>query len=365
MSLSRWRDLICAGMLLAATASGQTNQRLAHNGVDYFFSSPVLPPTNTTTITRTFGSISCMGNRSGGGEALVHGIGTQQEAVEVWNGQAGATPTVARPIGFSMLEFRRGGNFRQSTGTVVFQTSWLTSLPCTAPWFWVVTLTWGTTFTQTSTAFGATDKMHFSLRGELNQTLSNQNYFTGSGNERNLNSGGFSFLEDTIANAALQTTGAQEWSNSYYQVDAAIDSGRDPSGSSLGLSLDFGTGGAWLRPNNTSVNPGVPPDAFAFQHESLQQLNGRPQTMITLITTPQLAGGFSASASGTFLLPANDGRVTNLVSDPVLTGLGLALSTLLTTGGNLSPFTGDTGLSGVANTIPLDLSAVTVPPPLM
>ncbi len=351
--------------ILAMSLGAQTNSRPLHNGIEYFFQNTVVPPSNVTTITRSFGSVSNMANLSGASEGAIHPIGVQQDAFDAWSGQAGGAPSVARPLGFSLLEFRRGGTFLQATGTVVATTSWAASLPCAVPWIWLVTFTWGTTFTHTATASGSAQRFHFSVRGELNQSLGNQNYFTGSGNERNLNSGGISFLEDTSTNLAIQLVSNQEWSPSYYQVDALTEAGRDPSGMGLGFGIDFGTGGRLHRSASTSINPGQPRDGLSFQHKALQQLNGRPQTMITLLTAPQLGGGFAPDGAGSFVLPANDLRTTNLIADPVLTNLGLSLATVLTTGGVLGGVTGDTGLSGVANTLQLDLTMVSVPPALM
>ncbi|MEQ8765713.1 MAG: hypothetical protein RL885_17445 [Planctomycetota bacterium] len=361
--------MVSIAIAFCVPAHAQTNQQAFSNGVDYFFGNTVVPPTNTTTFTRTTPAHDPnTGNRSGGVEGSIHPIGVQQDGFQGWNGQAGVTPSVAQPLGFSLMQFRRGGNFSQATGTVVASAAWATSLPCNAPWFWIVTFTWGTTYTQTSTVLGSNQKFSFSMRGETNQTIGNQNYWTGSGNERNLNSGGISFLEDTIANSAFQLIGAQEWSHSWFTVDATTQTNRDPSGSTSG-SFGFdtgtvGTGGTIIRSSNSLLNPGAPADASAIRHEANQQLTGTSNTVLSLIAAGNLGGGLTENASGTFVLPAGDGRRTNLVSDPVLTGLGLSLSIVLTTGGGLGGLTGDVGLSGSAQTIPLDNAAVQVPPAL-
>lgn len=359
---------LVAVAFVAAPTFAQTNQQSYINGVDYFFGNIIVPPTNATTYTRSFGSATSIGNQSGGAETSVHGIGVQQDGFQAWNGQAGVTPSAAQPLGFSVMQFRRGGNFSQATGTVLASASWTTSLPCNAPWFWIVTFTWGTTFTQTSTANGASQNFAFSMRGEANQSIGNQNYWTGSGNERNLNSGGISFIEDTIVNFAGQLVGAQEWSHSYFQVDGSSQTNRDPSaGTSGSFGFDsgtVGTGGTIVRSSTSALNPGAPADASAIRHEANQQLTGISNTVISLITAPALGGGLREDAQGTFTLPAGDGRKTNLVADALLTNLGLSLSIVLTTGGGLGGLTGDVGLSGSAQTLSLNNAAVAVPPAL-
>ncbi|MEQ8763803.1 MAG: hypothetical protein RL885_07745, partial [Planctomycetota bacterium] len=196
----------------------------------------------------------------------------------------------------------------------------------------------------------------------------NQNYWTGSGNERNLNSGGISFLEDTVANSAFQLIGAQEWSHSYFQVDGFTQTNRDPSaGTSGSFGFDtatVGTGGTIIRSSTSAINPGAPADGSAFRVVANQQLTGTSNSTITLIAATNLGGGLTENASGTFTLPAGDGRQTNLVSDPLLTGLGLSLSIITSTGGGLGGLTGDVGLSGQAQTIALDNALVAVPPAL-
>ncbi|MEQ8767654.1 MAG: hypothetical protein RL885_27375 [Planctomycetota bacterium] len=353
-------------ILLAGSLLGQTNRQSFHNGVDYFFKSSVLPPTNVSTLARSFGSATSIGNASGGTEVSVHPIGIQQDGFEAWTAQATLTPSLTLPIGFSMLEFRRGGTFQGGTGTLVASTSWMTSLPCGAPWTWIVTFAWGTTFTQTATTAGAKQNFVFRLRGETNQALSNQNYFLGSGDERNLNSGGLSFFEDTSANVAFQVAGNQEWSHGYFQVDALSEVNRDPSGVGGPRGFDsatVGTGGTHLRSSSTVINPGNPADRVSFFVQACQQNTGTSNSTILLLSARNLGGGLQADATGSMVLPA-DGRKTNLVTDPVLTTLGLNLSAALSTGGGLGGLTGDIGLSGVAQTLALDLSAVSVPTPL-
>ncbi|MEQ8767332.1 MAG: hypothetical protein RL885_25700 [Planctomycetota bacterium] len=368
--MSKSSVLFClpiVALLLAVPAAAQTNLHEYHNGVDYFFGNGTIP-SNTTTYTRSFGSATSMGNFSGANENAVHGLGVQQDGFQAWNGQAGLTPSIVQPIGFSLMQFRRGGNFSQNTGTVVASAAWATSLPCNAPWFWIVTFTWGTTFTQTSTLSGASQNFAFSMRGETNQTVGNQNYWTGSGNERNINTGGLSFIEDTVANVAGQLIGAQEWSHSYFQVDAFQRTNRDPSGATSGSfgfdTASVGTGGLHTRSANSIMNPGAPADAQAIRHVAAQQAGTGNEVVLSLLAAQPFGGGLTADASGTFTLPAGDGRTTNLVADPILTNLGLSLSTVLTTGGSLAPLTGDVGVSGVAQTIPLDLSLVNVAPAL-
>ncbi len=359
---------LVAVAFVAAPTFAQTNQQEWHNGVDYFFGNTVVPPSNVTTFTRAFGSGTSIGNQSGGVETVSHPIGVQQGGFQAWNGQAGSTPSILQPLGFSLMEFRNGplNTFSQADGSVAALSSWATSLPCNAPWFWIVTFTWGTNFTQTSSAAGAKENFTFSMRGETNQSVGNQNYWTGSGNERNLNTGGVSFLEDTSINLAFQLVGAQEWSHNLFQVDASSQANRDPSSGSTFSVFGFdtasvGTGGTLFRSNTTTINPGLPADGFAIAHEANHQLTGISNTVISLITAQNLGGGLAADATGTFTLPAGDGRVTNLIADPLLTNLGLSLSIVFTTGGSLAGFTGDVGLSGSAQTLPLDLAAANVP----
>jgi hypothetical protein len=359
---------LVAVAFVAAPTFAQTNQQSYGNGVDYFFFNIIVPPTNATIFTRSVGSATSIGNQSGGAEVGVHGIGVQQDGFQAWNGQAGATPSALQPLGFSLLAFERGGNFAPGSGTLVAIASWSTSLPCNAPWFWIVTFTWGTTFTQTSTVNGSKQNFAFHASGEANQAVANQNYWTGSGNERNLNSGGVSFITDTIVNFAGQLVGAQEWSHSYFQVDASSQTNRDPSaGTSGSFGFDsgtVGTGGTIIRSSTSAINPGSPADASAIRHQSNAQITGTPNTVISLITAPALGGGLREAGNGSFTLPAGDGRQTNLVADALLTNLGLSLSIVLTTGGALGGLTGDVGLSGQAQTISLNHAAVAVPPAL-
>ncbi len=345
----------------------QANQQEYNNGVDFFFANTFIP-TAATTYTRSFGSATSIGNQSGGAETVAHPIGVQQSGFQAWSGQAGSTPSISQPLGFSLMEFRRGGTFSQADGTVIALASWATSLPCNAPWFWIVTFTWGTTFTQTSSAAGATQNFTMSMRGEIKQSSGNQNYWTGSGDERNLNTGGISFIEDTIVSLAAQLVGAQEWNHSYFQVDGSSQTNRDPSagaGGTFGFDpVSVGTGGTILRSNTSTINPGKPADAVAIAHEANHQLTGISNTVISLVTNRNQGGGLTADATGTFSL---SGRVTNLVADPFLTWLALAppFSFFLTTGGTFSPPTGDVGLSGSAQTIPLDLGSVNIPTSLL
>lgn len=348
---------------LCQTSVAQTNPQPWHNGVEYFFFNPILPPTNATTITRCFGTLSSIGNVSGAVEGNVHPMGVQQDGFEAWNGQAGlGAGSGSFPLGFSLMAFRCGGTFSQGTGTFVAAASWLTSLPCSAPWFWIVTFGWGTAFTQTPSAGPATKNFYVHIRGEVKQTILNQNYFTGSGNERNLNTGGISFLEDTLLGTAFQLVGPQEWSPSYYQLDMAEKGGRDPSGAGAGFGLDFGTGSCGpIRDAATTKNPGQPKDAIAMRLIANQQLLGISVVTLTLISSPATGGGVSTNGAGGIVLPAGDGRSTNLIPDGVLFPLGLSLSILFKTGGALGGITGDVGLSGVATTISVDLSGVVVP----
>lgn len=359
------RSTLIAFLLLSAwtSASAQTNRQVYHNGIDYFFANAVLPPSDFSTITRAFGSATSIGNRSGGAENAVHALGVQQDGIEAWTAQATTTPSLAQPLGFSLLELRRGGTWMQRTGSVVATGSWMTSLPCGAPWSWVVTFTWGTPYTQTSTQSGSRQGFAFSLRGETNQALVNQNYFLGSGNERNLNSGGLSFFEDTSVNLAYQLAGRQEWSQGYFQIDALNETNRDPSGALSAAGFDtasIGTGGTRLRAANTTINPGKPSDRVSYFLQAEQQRTGTSNTSILLIAARNLGGGLTADARGSFGL-AGDGRRTNLISDPLLTAIGLDLPLAFSTGGVLTPLTGDIGRSGIAQTIPQDLSAVSIP----
>jgi hypothetical protein len=368
------RKLFLIGLALLAVAFvgvpafAQTNPNPHHNGVEYFFFNPIVPPTNATTVTRSFGSASSIGNESFGAahEGNSHPMGVQQDGFEAWNGQAGPGAGAGSfPLGFSLMSFRRGGTFSQGTGTVVAAASWLTSLPCSAPWFWIVTFGWGTAFTHTASSGPASQNFHMSIRGETNQTIGNQNYFTGSGNERNLETGGLSFLEDTLLGTAFQLVGAQEWSQSYYTVDGTSTYGRDPSGTA-GFGLDFGTGGRTLRAGSTTINPGAPADTSSIRVQANQNLGLTTNlTTLNLITSPQTGGGLTTDGTGSFTLPAGDGRTTNLVADGILTGLGFSLSIVLKTGGTLSGLTGNIATSGVAQTIPLPLGSVAVPPALV
>ncbi|MEQ8765165.1 MAG: hypothetical protein RL885_14625 [Planctomycetota bacterium] len=348
----------------ASLAWAQTNQQTYHNGVEYFFKNTFAPPSPVATYTRAFGSATSIGSESGGVEGNVHAKGVQQDGFEAWSGQVNATPSLAMPLGFSLMEFRRGGNFSRATGSIVAVASWTTSLPCSVPWFWVVTFTWATPFTQTSSVLNCNSRQNFtfSMRGEAIQSIGNQNYWTGSGNERNLNTGGISFLEDTIVNTAFQLPGRQEWSHSYFQLDATTQTNRDPSGMVAG-SFGFdpttvGTGGTILRTLNTQINPGAPRDAHAIRHEARQQMTGISNTVLSLISITNLGGGLSPdSAFGPLKLPG-DPRRFNLCTPQ------LFLPPFMTTGGAYGGLTGDVGLSGQAQTIPLDLSLIIVPPPL-
>ncbi len=362
--LAGWAITLLIALLGAGhECAAQTNRHVFHNGVDYFFSSPVMPPGPQTTLTRCFGSATSIGNQSGGTENATHGLGIQQDGFEAWTAQATSTPSTATRLGFSLLEFRRGGTYVHGSGTTVASGSWYTSLPCGAPWAWIVSFAWGTTYTQTASVSGSQQGFAFSLRGEPNQTIGNQNYFLGSGNERNLNTGGISFFEDTSANLAFQVAANQEWSHGYFQLDAVNEANRDPSGALSAFGFDtatVGTSGTHLRAASTLLNPGSPPDGVSFFLQADQQQTGTSNSSILLLAARGLGGGLSADAQGSFLLPS-DGRKTNLVSDPVLTGLALNLSLMLSTGGSLAPLTGDIGLSGLATTLPLDLAVVTVP----
>jgi hypothetical protein len=367
------RKLFLIGLAFLAVAFvgvpafAQTNPEPHHNGVEYFFFNPIVPPTNATTITRCFGSVSSIGALSGGSEGNTHPYGVQQDGFEAWNGQAGPGAGAGSfPLGFSLMAFRCGTSFAQSNGTFVAAASWVTSLPCSAPWFWIVTFGWGTAFTHTPTSGSMATLKNFyvHIRGETSQTIANQNYFTGSGNERYLNTGGISFLEDTLLGTAFQLVGAQEWSPSYYTQDAHNTIGRDPSGGTAGFGLDFGTGGKQLRSGSTSINPGAPKDSAAIQHQANQNLNGIAMVMQTILTSPQTGGGLDGNGTGGIVLPAGDGRAMNLKPDAILTGLSLSLSIVMKTGGALGGITGDVGLSGTATTIPVNLSGVSGPPAL-
>ncbi|MEQ8764632.1 MAG: hypothetical protein RL885_11940 [Planctomycetota bacterium] len=367
------RHAILSGIVLLglqALAISQTNPQAYHNGVEYFFSNAALlggTPTNFTTATKSFGSATSIGGQSGGAETSVHPIGVQQDGFRAWNGQAGVTPSALQPIGFSLLEFRRGGTYSLNNGTVVATASWSTSLPCNAPWFWIVTFTWGTTFTQTATTLGAKQNFTFSVRGETQQSIGNQNYFAGSGNERNLNQSGLSFIEDNSLGFALHLPGNVELGHEYFQVDASSQANRDPSGASGTFGFDtasVGTGGTIFRTASSPRNPGAPADLFAIEHQAFQQLTGRVNSVFSLIAAPALGGGLAENASGSFSLIGLPNRRTNIVADSLLTAFGLKLPAFFQTGGGLQGLTGDVGLSGVAQTIPLDLSKVSLPPGL-
>lgn len=367
------RKLFYFGLALAAVAfvgaptMAQTNFDGHHNGIEYFFFNPITPPTNTTTVTRAYASASSIGNESGGAEGNVHQLGAQQDGFEAWNGQAGLGPgSGSFPLGFSLMGMRRGTSFAQANGTFVAAASWVTSLPCSAPWFWIVTFGWSTAFTQTASS-GPAQTFYSHIRGETSQTIANQNYFTGSGNERNLNTGGISFIEDTGLGTAFQLIGRQEWSTGIYSADGKNVFGRDPSGTAAGFGVDYGTGGMTLRTASTATNPGNPKDAAKIRHRANQNLLGIPvvmQSLLTSPTTPGPGGLTTSNPAGNLALPAFDGRTTNVTPDAILTGLGLGLAILTKTGGALGGLTGDVGLSGTAHTITTPLGGVGVPPAL-
>jgi hypothetical protein len=291
------------------------------NGVDYFFFNINVPPKNGDIAYLCFPSACLYGSSSSPATegAAPHGEAVQDEGFVLWNGQAGTAPGTSAPLGFSLILFRT------QQGTCVLQgavptcglsggASWSTSLPCAAPWFWIVTFTWSTPLTLPTCANPkpgsvAGGNLIVGVAGELNQTVANQNYFTGSGNERNLNAGGISFFFDGTSSGVFQLVGAQEWSHRLFTRDAVARTGRHPSATAAAPKvLDFGTGGFTLRQAGSKYGAG---DAGKFRTYDFQDTGG---IVIDLITCG-FFGDFITPNAG-FPVPGTDPRAFDIVTDP-------------------------------------------------
>lgn len=287
------------------------------NGVDYFFFNINVPPKNGDIAYRCFPSSCLYGSKSGGIEGgLAHNEAVQDEGFVLWNGQAGTLPGTSAPLGFSLMLFRT------QQGTCVLQgavptcglsggASWSTSLPCAAPWFWIITFTWTTPLTLPTCAnpkpgVTAGGNLIVGVSGELNQTIANQNYYTGSGNERNLTAGGLSYFFDGTTSGVFQLVGAQEWSHRLFTADAVARTGRHPSATAPAPKvLDFGTGGFTLRQAGSKYGAG---DAGKFRTYDSQDAGG----LILSLITCGFFGDFITPQGG---LPVS-GRAFDIVTDP-------------------------------------------------
>jgi hypothetical protein len=308
------------------------------NGVDYFFFNINLPPKNGDIAYRCFPSSCLYGSRSSTIEATPHNEALQNEGFILWNGQAGTPPGLSAPLGFSLILFRtqQGDCVLQTAPTcgASFGASWSTSLPCAAPWFWIITFTWVTPLTIPTcanpkpgyqvqgplggTGTGLGGNLLVGVSGENNQTIANQNYFTGSGNERNLNPGGISYFFDGTTFGVFQLVGAQEWSHTLFNTDATARTGRHPSATAAAPKiLDFGTGGFSIRQACSPYGKG---DAAKFRtYDSQDAGAGFNYALLTC----GVFGDFISPNLG-ITVPSGDGRRFDIVTDPC-TGISLQI----------------------------------------
>lgn len=318
------------------------------NGVDYFFFNINLPPKDGDIAYRCFPSSCLYGANSSVFEtslgAPAHNQALQNEGFVLWNGQAGTLPGFSAPLGFSLILFRtqQGDCVLQTAPTcgASFGASWSTSLPCAAPWFWIITFTWVTPLTIPTcanpkpgyqvqgplggTGTGLGGNLLVGVAGENSQTIANQNYFTGSGNERNLNPGGISYFFDGTTFGVFQLVGAQEWSHTLFNTDATARSGRHPSATALPPKvLDFGTGGFTIRKGNSPYGKGDAAKFRTYDSQDYAQAGLPTQNFNYALITCGVFGDFITPNAG-ITVPAGDGRRFDIVTDPC-TGISLQI----------------------------------------
>jgi hypothetical protein len=297
------------------------------NGVDYFFFNINLPPKNGDIAYRCFPSACLYGSSSAPTETTAHNEALQNEGFVLWNGQAGTPPGTSAPLGFTLILFRT------QQGTCVLGpaptcglsigTSWSTSLPCAAPWFWIVTFTWSSPLTIPTCAnplpsVTAGGNLLVGVAGENSQTIANQNYFTGSGNERNLNGGGLSYFSDGTTGGVFQLVGQQEWSHRLFMTDAVGRAGRHPSATAAApKTLDFGTGQFTIRQAGSPYGIG---DAAKLRSYDSQDAG---VGFLYDIITCGFFGDF-ITPNGGLPVPTADPRAFDIVTDPC-TGISLQI----------------------------------------
>lgn len=343
------RKLLFLGLaflvVAAVPAMSQTNPNPLNNGTEYFFGNVIPPTFSSNKGTKCYPSVAMIGNQSDPQEGNTHGLGMQTDGFQLWNGNAGpGAGTGAHPLGIALFQWRSGngpGSWMTAAGTPIGSGSWFTSLPCSAPWFWIVTFTWLTPFTIQPTTV-PTGNVYYTTQGEPNQAVNNQNYFTGSGNERNTNTGGFSYWEDTVVGTSFQLVGTQTWSTVIFFLDGLNQWCRNPSGV-IGLGLTCGSGGYTIHSASGGL---ITPDIAANQVTANQQLDGIPEETITIVSCADTGGSLTYGPGNS--VPA-DPRNFNILGDPTCFPLGLNLIFLLKTGA-LNSGT-DVGLSGTAQTI--------------
>lgn len=348
--------LVCG--LFAVPATAQDSTMWYHNGAEYFFFNINVPPHDGDGAIRCLPSVAFFGDSNGraaGGPGSgpahepLHGPGMDANRFRIESGQAGTVKPLSAPIGASLMEFRQQSScLPRGTGTagLLAAAGWTGSLPCAAPWFWIITFTWGTTF-GIPTASTGPNRLLYTHAGELSQTNANQNYFVGSGNERNLSGGGYSYFQDGTAtnNGTLngfQLIARQEWYHQATYLDDQLEHGRDPSGTA-GPPLDFGTGGKTIRAAGSPYGAG---DSSAWYLQDGASTGTNAFTAITLISGSGLSFG---ALVGPNSLGIPQGRTMDLLADPI-TGIGLSLPGFLvnittTHGGTGSTFNAPAGAS--------------------
>lgn len=311
--------VLCA--FVVAPAMAQDSTLWYSNGNEYFFFNVNTPPKNGDRAIRCFPSVALFGDSNGPAHEPAHGPGLDQRRFRISRAQAGTVKPNTAPIGASLIEFRQQATcapIGAGTAGLIGQTSWAGSLPCAVPWVWTITFTWTSPFGIPTVASGP-NRLVYSDSGELNQTIANQNYFSGSGNERNLSPGGYSFFQDGTATnngvpVNFQLVAAQEWAHTTAYVDNILTLGRDPSGAA-GFPLDYGTGGKTIRSAGSPYGAG---DNTSWYIQDGASTGTNNVLGAVLISGSALFGLGPYVGPNTFPLP--QGRTGDLVPDP-LTGI--------------------------------------------
>lgn len=318
--------VLCA--LVATPAMAQDASLWYNNGNEYFFFNVNTPPKNGDRAIRCFPSVALFGDSNGPTHETAHGPGLDQRQFRISRGQAGTIKPNTAPIGASLLEFRQQASCipinGASTAGLLGAIGWTGSLPCAAPWIWTVTFTWTSPFGIPTVASGP-NRLVYTDSGELNQTIANQNYFSGSGNERNLSPGGYSFFQDGTATNngvpnGFQLIARQEWAHSTDYLDNITTIGRDAS-AGAGPPLDFGTGGKTIRNSGGAYGPG---DSSAWYIQDGASTGTNSVLGAVLISGSGLLGTFV----GPNTLGIPQGRTMDLVPDPI-TGILLGAPGLI------------------------------------